>query len=421
MSSEMVEKLILDNLDEIITSCRDEILSRPRLANFAKQLKIGESNVWLEQAVSLFRICLTGVQTASVWHQEMGQINYTMGLSATDADDCLCIIRDKVLRLIWESASRDKSMYEHVPYMVTSVLRSFDSALEAQNSSYIKESQRHLSEINKNLEFRQQTFERDLALARLVQQHFIPKNHMSDYFTAEVRYIPMVGIGGDHAGVYPVSQERMYVTICDVTGHGIASALAAEVVNSKIRPALTQHVDVIFQDSVEPVSVIRDLNELFYSEFQPMGMLLTISIALIDAKKGTITWSGAGHPPPILVRGSKPHDIIELNSQNIILGACDDCVVGEGQTTLPINPADRLIFYTDGIVEACDEAGNMLGIEGLKQIIKKQRRLPTNRMADYIMASAKKVYGENENDDMSLILLDVLDGRETLESRMSFM
>ncbi len=406
-AAEELSRLTEQHLPELVAYCRREILARPRLQRVVEQLRIADSDDWLQQAVTLFRMCPVTYSPAVEWHDEVGGLSFTAGLSVSDANDCLCILRDAMIDMVWRAQRASEVGADDVPPLVRLVLQAFDCSLDAQASAYVRESQRHLSEVNRRLELRQHMFERDLALAKLVQQQFIPKNFDSPSFRAEVRYVPTTSVGGDHAGIFPVSDHVIYVTICDVTGHGIASALAAEVVSSQLRPLLHRQIDHQFQYAVEPLSVVRELNALFYKEFQPLGMLLSFFIALVDSKAGTLTYSGAGHPPPILQYCSE-HRSIDLRSQNIILGAREDCVLGDGQNTVPLHRGDRVLFYTDGIMEANDGKGKMLGLKGLRSLVDENYETPSKVLANEVLSTAKRYYGGRWTDDMSLILLDVL-------------
>ncbi|MFH1731782.1 MAG: PP2C family protein-serine/threonine phosphatase [Planctomycetota bacterium] len=404
----VVEQLIRDNLGALVAVCRAKTLERPELESLVRSLHIDKSDDWVRQAISLFTICIKHYSgPAAEWHDEVGELNFTAGLSMADANAFLGILRNAALQLVWDTIERGSLPRERQSTMVRAVLRAYDHAVALQAEAYVRESQKHLTMVNRQLETQKKIFARDLALAELVQQKFVPKEFRSKSFQAEVRYVPTTGIGGDHAGIFPVSEDLIYVNIYDVTGHGIASALVAEIVNSQLRTLLHRKVDTLFQYPVEPVDVVRELNALVHDEFQPLGMLITCFVALIDASAETITYSGAGHPPAIL-QCCSAHNIIELRSQNIILGAVEECVLDEGQNTVPLHRGDRIIFYTDGIMEANDGAGDMLGINGLKKIIEQHYKSGSSELADKILAIARRTYGSNENDDMSLILLDIL-------------
>jgi len=401
-------RLIHDHVPELIAHCRREITRRPHLENLVRQFRVKESDEWLREAVSLLHLCTGPPGPAAEWHDEVGELYVSKGLSIAHANEVLGLLRDGLLEMAWSARAGEELDDEQLTDTIRAVIAAFDHALAAQASAYVRESNRQLSEVNRALEFRQNVFERDLALAELVQRQFIPKSFQTKRLQAEVRYVPTAGIGGDHAGIFPVSPEQAYVTICDVTGHGIASALVAEVVSSRLRPLLSQRGDTTFQYSADPIAIVQELNRLFYDDFQPLGMLLTFFIALIDTREETITYAGAGHPPPILqCCGAK--NCIELRSQNIILGAAEDCVIGEGQDVVPMHPGDRIIFYTDGIIEANDGRGEMWGLTGLRETVEQHYATSQRELADDILSTVQRISGKNPPDDMTLILVDLLE------------
>jgi sigma-B regulation protein RsbU (phosphoserine phosphatase) len=404
-----VEALIARNRGDLIDRCREEILSRPRLAKLAQKLDVHGFDDWLGQAMQLFCMCVHPNGPATEWHDEVGELHVSAGLTISDAADVLAILRDQILALVWTAARQGEIERNDMSVLVGTILEAFDGALRVQASAYVRESQRNLQAVNRKLEVRQRVFERDLALAELVQQKFIPRSFRSKSFEAEVRYVPTSNVGGDHAGLFPVSEDCVYITICDVTGHGIASALVAEVVSAELRPLLRRQVDPMFQDLVPPVTVIRELNALFYREFQPLGVLLTFFVARVDRVQRTLTYAGAGHPPPLLQRPGTG-DIHELRSQNIILGAAEDSILGDGEHTVESLPGDRVVFYTDGIIEAGDNRHRMLGLHGLTKLVKSQQGASQAQLADAILTEANHYAGQNASDDMTLILLDILDG-----------
>lgn len=405
----IINRLIRAHIAELIDFCRDEIASRPQLEKIVDQLDILRSDQWLRQAISVFLVSAESSGGPAIeWHDEVGELNFATGLSIAAASQILGILRDAVLELVWKAAEQGDLPEREVRNAAATVLGAYDSALAAQASAYVRESRRHLSHVNQQLELRQRTFERDLALAELVQKRFVPSSFQSEHFRAEVRYEPTTGVGGDHAGLFPISPDLFYATICDVTGHGIASALVAEIVSSHVRPILRDQVGTSFQYNVDPLTVLRVLNSLFYEQFQPLGILLSSFVALIDYEAQRITYAGGGHPPPVL-QCCSAHNLIELRSQNIMLGAAEDCVLDSGQDTAPVHPGDRVVFYTDGIIEANDRHGNMLGVDGLLDILRHNYETPPDDLADQILSAALDMSEGNPSDDMTVILIDLLD------------
>ncbi len=405
---ETINRLIQVHINDLIDQCRRRIVSCPALEKLIERFDIVKSDEWLRQAISVFRVsALDFGGAAAEWHNEVGELNFATGLNISDASQILAILRDAVHELIWGAFERDELSAEEVRQAESCVFKAFDNAVATQASAYVRKSQRHLSEINHQLELRQKTFERDLALAELVQRRFIPDSFKTEHFRAVVRYEPTTGVGGDHAGLFPVSPDLCYITICDVTGHGIASALVAEIVSSHLRPVLRGQENTGFEQFVQPLTIIRMLNELFHEQFQPLAILLSSFVAMVDYQAKTITYAGGGHPPPILQCCSS-HNLRELRSQNIMLGATEDCVVGTGQDVESIHPGDRIVFYTDGIIEANDRKGNMLGVEGLREILRNNYDTAPNKLADEIVDTALSLSGGNPADDMTVILLDIV-------------
>jgi len=222
-ATDTVLRLIQNNLPTLVSYCRERMLARTQLANVVRQFRIAESDEWLQQAISLYGMCMKSCGPAAEWHVEVGGINFAAGLSVADANAYLSIIRDGVLELIWRACQREQLSKEHVPAVTRAALRAFDCSMSAQAEAYVHESRRHLSEVNQRLERRQQMMQRDLALAEVVQRKSIPKNYDAKHFHAEVRYVPITGVGGDHAGIFPLSEESLFITICDVTGHGCSN------------------------------------------------------------------------------------------------------------------------------------------------------------------------------------------------------
>ena len=109
--------------------------------------------------------------------------------------------------------------------------------------------------------------EADLEMAERVHRSMIPRSERRGNLDIVCKYIPMIGVGGDYASVYFQDDTHVIVTICDVSGHGIAAALLASRVNSfvlNIAPR-AQH----------PCQIVDELNEFVYENFSEAGLYLT--------------------------------------------------------------------------------------------------------------------------------------------------
>jgi serine phosphatase RsbU (regulator of sigma subunit) len=119
----------------------------------------------------------------------------------------------------------------------------------------------------------------------------------------------------------------------------------------------------------------------------------------------TIELAGAGHPPAMIVsRGQKPR---LLESRSAILGLLEDAVDAEATLQVPVRPGDRLIIYTDGLTESFNSQQEMLGVEGLKEIVYDTARLPLPVMKQEIIDRVAAWRSGPAADDMSLVVLEI--------------
>ena len=130
--------------------------------------------------------------------------------------------------------------------------------------------------------------ENDLNLAERVQNSLIPSCIKNDHIALGVEYLPMIGIGGDFADVYDDHNGHFYLTLIDVTGHGIAAALLVNRVCSEISK--------LVREGMDPFALLYELNTFFYDSFAQTGLFLTIQSIKIDYFNRKLIHAGSAHP-----------------------------------------------------------------------------------------------------------------------------
>jgi sigma-B regulation protein RsbU (phosphoserine phosphatase) len=117
-----------------------------------------------------------------------------------------------------------------------------------------------------------------------------------------------------------------------------------------------------------------------------------------------LTFAAAGHPPAILVSNGS---IRLLDSQSAILGGLADVTPSESVDEVDLTSGDRLVLYTDGFTEVFNERGEMLGVEGLAELV---RRSATRSLQEMRQAILDGVAGWRQGpltDDMSLVIVEL--------------
>ena len=250
---------------------------------------------------------------------------------------------------------------------------------------------------NARLEQRQMEIEEDLRLAARVQNSLAPKSLLADKMSIDSFYHPVRSIGGDFALVTSQDQEHVSLLVCDVSGHGIGSALVA----NRIYSETTAHL----RSGMPFVDMFGELNRFLIEDIADSGMFVTLAAARIDAQKRRMVFAGAGHPPAMLARGGQTPILLESNS--MILGALPDAVCATPSLEVQLEPDDRIFLYTDGITEAFNSRGEMLGIEGVREIVREASGLPAREMKKSILDGVAAWRSGPPTDDVSLMLVHV--------------
>jgi sigma-B regulation protein RsbU (phosphoserine phosphatase) len=233
--------------------------------------------------------------------------------------------------------------------------------------------------------------ENELATARLIQTSILPRAlpNLAGLRLA-ASYRPMTQVAGDFYDFLLLDERHVTVLIADVSGHGVPAALIA----SMLKIAFAQQA----AHAVDPATVLAGLNTALHGVLD--RQFVTAACAHIDLAAHTITYAGAGHPPAILVRRLSG-DILELAENGLFLGPFRNATYTNALT--PFNCGDRLLLYTDGIVEATFTDGEPFGPERLRKFLAAQGDSELAGLADALM---RAVSIREQEDDLTVVLAE---------------
>ena len=260
-----------------------------------------------------------------------------------------------------------------------------------------KRTEEKLRAANARLEEHQREIEQDLVLAARVQQSLAPKPLLWGSLRVDTFYQPAHTIGGDFGLVTPLEEEHLNLLVCDVSGHGISSALVANRIYSETITQLGNRAPL--------ADMLRRLNSLVIQNIAAQGFFFTLAVARIDRSGRTMEFAGAGHPPAMIVQpGADPR---LLPSRSTILGTLPDAVDADATLNTEIEPGDRVVLYTDGLTDVFDSHGEMLEVEGVQNIVRETSLLPFSEMKQGILDRVAAWRDGPPVDDVSLILVEV--------------
>jgi sigma-B regulation protein RsbU (phosphoserine phosphatase) len=259
-----------------------------------------------------------------------------------------------------------------------------------------KRVEEQLRESNAQLEKRQMEIEAELALAARVQQSLAPQGLVWNDVSVETYYSPAHTIGGDFGVVFPHGDEVLTILMCDVSGHGIGSALMANRIYSETLHQLER--------KVAPGTMLRRIHDFVHDRIATDGFFFTMAAVRLSMRGRRATFAAAGHPPALLLSNGS---IRRLNSQNGILGCLSETTPSESADEIDLEPGDRLILYTDGLVEVFNHHDDMLDVEGFAQLVLDSAKLPLPEMRQAVLDGVAAWRHGPLADDVSLVIVEV--------------
>ena len=240
----------------------------------------------------------------------------------------------------------------------------------------------------------QEQINQDIRRARQIQQTMLPQEDLTHGWLTITGYCnPAASVGGDYYDYIPISDDAVGVFIGDVTGHGFYSGLIVSIAKSCIVTQLQT------DPSVE--SVLTAINRVV----EPSGpdwMFMTACYALLDRSTGKMVYANAGHNPPYYY-DSLSNVLKELESTDVPIGIFKETTCNPVE--MAWQPGDTLIFYSDGVVEAENNAGDLFGEEALEYCIKNSIHLSAVEIKEAILKEVEAfTQGVPQQDDITLVV-----------------
>ncbi len=236
---------------------------------------------------------------------------------------------------------------------------------------------------------------RDLDLARTIQTGLFPRT-MPDHDGLRVAALnePGQGVSGDYYDVIERPDGRCWLLMADVTGEGIAAALLMANLQAAVR--------VTVDKAEDPGALLTRLNALIHRN-TASSKFITALLALIDPKERTVTFSNAGHCPPLLTRadGSRPEE--PAHEPNFPLGVVEEAAYKSHKLDLQADPVTFFCF-TDGVMEAMNTDGSQYGMDRLLTALAEAADKPPGPLVKHIRKSVSTFVGSApQSDDITIL------------------
>jgi sigma-B regulation protein RsbU (phosphoserine phosphatase) len=201
-------------------------------------------------------------------------------------------------------------------------------------------------------------------------------------------------IGGDFYDFFRIDDDHIALVVADVCGKGIPAALFMAVSRTIIRSKGMQ--------GCSAETCMTESNHLL-AAYSIDNMFVTVFYAIYNVKTGFISYSNAGHNPPLLLR--QDGSVSELPvMENTIVGVIDN--IEYQKDTLQLEQGDTLFMFTDGVTEATDAAYNEFGVERLGDILSQHSHSNCQQIVEAVKKGVKDFVGETEqSDDITMLVV----------------
>jgi len=235
----------------------------------------------------------------------------------------------------------------------------------------------------------------DAAIAQKHQRSLLPQK-MPDIENIDLAYLykPHSKVGGDFLDYYYDDKNSLALFICDVSGHGIASALYASMVKITLNK---------WSESLARPSGI--LKEIAYSLNGKLGnKFISAFVCHLDLNSGLLTASNSGHPPAIIIKQNRAIDLLEIKGRVI----ADFLEPNNVDKRYQLQDGDKIILYTDGITELRNGEGDFFGEKRFYNALKENGNFAPKILCQNIIKTLEDFSGKGNvfDDDIAIIALE---------------
>ncbi len=231
--------------------------------------------------------------------------------------------------------------------------------------------------------------EQELATARRIQNSIIP--HSAPGLLSlrlATRYQAMTSVAGDFYDFLQTGEYLLTILVADVSGHGVPAALVACML--KVCFAAQR------EQANNPAGVLAGLNAMLRGSLG--GQYVTAACAAIDVEARTIIYAGAGHPSSLLLQ-RHARKVVQLSENGLFIGPFPNAAYSN--ISVPFQSGDKLLLYTDGIIEACGPDGQEFGRERLEHLLLDTEDLEP---AEFVEELFQRISTPAQQDDLTVVL-----------------
>jgi phosphoserine phosphatase RsbU/P len=296
-----------------------------------------------------------------------------------------------------------EALLERQPTLAFEMVRMLGLRLHKSHDASMRDVGQQLSQAYHDLQaaqaklIEQEKFERDLALAREIQERMLPRIlPYLDGCEFGARMVPARIVGGDFFDFVPLSAETVGIVVADVCGKGMPAALYMALTRGLLRAEVSQ--------PVSPQVALQRVNQHLL-DVSDAEIFVTAVYGVLHRTTHEFTYVRAGHNGPLLV-DARGEVIMRDLGPGQPLGILLDPELDQQTVTIP--PGGVLLLYTDGVTEARDEQGRFFQVEQLQEAVRANYQAGAQALCDQLLQLVMAYQGlVPQDDDLTLVAVQV--------------
>ena len=237
--------------------------------------------------------------------------------------------------------------------------------------------------------------ENELDIARKMQLAILPDGvPQVRHLQMSAAYRPMTAVAGDFYEFVEIDETRVGILVADVAGHGVPAALIASMIKVAMQSVVSCAAD--------PGAVLRGLNRILAGQLR--SQLVSAAYLWLDTENRTARYSAAGHPPLLRWRLGA---LERVESNGLLFGMLEDC--DYPVRTMTIEPGERFLLYTDGVIESENARGEFFGDSRLEEVVRLNQGRSPSECSDALLAEMGRWRAASvpQQDDITLVIVDI--------------
>lgn len=290
----------------------------------------------------------------------------------------------------------------------------FSHRIEAQGNNQLADLSRSFNRMTENVQQlllvakEKERLQSEIEIAREVQSQLYPRElPKCERLRLTAACHPARMVSGDYYDYALVRDAQVAIAIGDVAGKGISAALLMAALQSSLRIQIQNLMEAAAVAAGDPLpganlstsQLVSRLNRQLYAATSP-EKYATFCLGLYDDSTGVLTYTNAGHLPPMLFRNGQPE---RLDVNGTVVGAFSFAKYAE--SSVEMRPGDLLVWFTDGVTEPENSYGEMFGEQRLMELLARNAHRTEAEIVASVVEAVRQWTGSDElQDDMTLLL-----------------